>query len=167
MGNYWKPAYRSDDTNFLSDLGVKQAEILGIYLKRGDFDFHYVVSSALTRARQTTALALINMADWQRHYDPDSDLNECREFGHPDYQYHKDRVFRGMDRLMRNWTTGDALCITHYHTMQNIFDYLSVPRDNIESHKGKTIPNAIPFIYDLNDPTKIIKLDPSLHGPRY
>jgi hypothetical protein len=72
-----------------------------------------------------------------------------------------------MDKLMDMWVDGDALCITHYHTMQNIFDYLQVPRESIDSHEGRHVPNAIPFVYDWNDPAKIVKLDPSDHGPQH
>lgn len=171
MGNVWKSAYRDDRTNFLSDLGTKQAEILGIYLKRSKFEFNLIVSSDLTRARQTTALALINMQDWQRHYEVFPELNECRGSDslkyREIYELDKLRVFTGMDKLMNMWINGDALCITHYHTMQNIFDYLQVPRVSIESNEGRHVPNAIPFVYDWNDPTKIMKLDPSDHGPQH
>lgn len=167
MGNYWKPAYKNDATNFLSNLGVRQAEILGIYLKRSGFNFKYIVSSNLTRARQTTAMALISMDDWQRHYEIDPNLNECHDYSSEGYTEDGNRVRQGVDNLLNNWTDGDALCVSHYFTMQYIFDYLPPKRENIESHHGKTIPNAVPFVFDLSDQSKIIKLDPSLHGPQY
>lgn len=167
MGNYWKPAYRDDRANFLSDIGIKQAEIAGLFLKRNELNFTHIVSSDLTRARQTASTILINMGDWQRHYDIDPNFNEFNQFGGQPLEEHRELVFKAMDTLMNTWQDGDAMCVTHYHTMQRIFDYLQVSRDKIESNEGKYVPNAIPFIYDMNTKQKIIKIDPYSHTPQF
>lgn len=167
MGNYWKPAYNDDRANFLSDIGIKQAEIAGLFLKRQNFNFTYIVSSELTRARQTASTILINMGDWQRHYDIDPNFNEFNQYGSQLFDDHYRKVSLAMESLFDKWQTGDALCVTHYHTMQQIFDYLKVPRHAIDSYQGKHVPNAIPFVYDMNDPVKIELMDPYHHTPQF
>lgn len=167
MGNHWKHAYKDDRTNFLSDIGVRQAEIAGLLLKRKDFNFTYIVSSDLTRARQTTSTILINMGDWERHYEVDSNLNEFNQFAGEVLEEHTDRVYKGMENFMSNWIAGDAMCVTHHHTMERIFEYFKIPKDVITTYKGIRIPNAVPFIYDLNNPSNIIKLDQYHHIPQF
>lgn len=167
MGNYWKPAYHDDRANFLSDIGIKQAEIAGLFLKRHDFNFAYIVTSELTRARQTASTILINMGDWQRHYDIDPNFSEFNQHSNQPFEEHRNKVYSAMDLLFDTWTAGDALCVTHYYTMQRIFDYLQVPRERIDSYQGKHVPNAMPFIYDTNKPDKIELMDPYHHTPQY
>jgi broad specificity phosphatase PhoE len=151
MGNVWPEAYEDDTCNFLSPLGVKQAEIAAILIERQpDVILSTVACSALTRARHTLTTMLQQMGDWQRRPDVYKGLNE--RFPEADAAEHKKRVEAAFEQFMASWTEGDALLVTHYYTMQVIFEWLGFDLQDI-LEDGWQIPNASVFVYDLDSET--------------
>ena len=160
-GNVWSEANKDDRTNFLSAKGRLQAEIAGIDLATDDFDFNAVISSSMTRALETTVtiMSAFNADDHIRDYIIENGLRECRRKSVADE--HSKGVFRTMHKIvMPALEKGDVLCVTHYHTMQAIFDYLEQSHPPFNRRNiwcdGKCIPNAMPFIYDTENPNKWI-----------
>ena len=151
-GNVWSPANRDDRTNFLSKKGHKQAELAGIELATDDFKFETTISSQMTRACQTlvTIMEQFDSNVHQRAHVTDKRLNESRNKAAE--QSHKVDVYAAMhDLVMPALEKGNVLCVTHYFTMQRIFDFL-----HIKSHefwcKGRHIPNAMPSVYEPTAP---------------
>jgi hypothetical protein len=50
------------------------------------------------------------------------------------------------DLILPALAKGNVLCVTHYFTMQRIFDFLHIKRHEFWC-EGRHIPNAIPFVY--------------------
>lgn len=156
-GNVWSEANRDDRTNFLSAKGRKQAEIAGMDLADDQFDFNAVISSGMTRARETavTIMTAFNADDHVRDYIIDDRLNECRS--RHVAEEHLTNVTLAMDEVvMPELLKGDVLCVTHYHTMQAMLAYLEAEyppfrRRNIWC-EGRNIPNAMPFVYNDQQP---------------
>jgi broad specificity phosphatase PhoE len=162
MGNVWKDAYRDDNKNFLSPYGVKQAELTGAYFKRMDINFELVGSSNLTRARHTCALILHEIG-WQRTWYNQPDLNEvnCEE--------DKPRVrqaFAAIRQTFDSMESGNVLIVSHYHTMQVLFDELTDGnRSQVDSFGGRHVGNAAVFVWTPG--TKRIELlDLTRTGPQ-
>jgi hypothetical protein len=76
-------------------------------------------------------------------------------------------IKEAFDQLLCGWTTGNLLLVTHYYVMQVLFSELvSIPR-NIASESGYHVPNAVPFVWDSNNPTTISLLDLSRVGDQH
>lgn len=156
-GNVWSEANRVDETNFLSAKGRKQAEIAGMDLADDQFDFSAVISSGMTRARETmvTIMTEFNADDHIRDYIIDDRLNECRNRSVA--EEHQSGVFAVMNEIvMPELQQGNVLCVTHYFTMQAIFNYLETAQPPFNRRNlwcdGRNIPNAMPFVYDQSRP---------------
>lgn len=155
MGNVWPGAYQDDRMNFLSLRGMKQAELAGIDLERRGLEFDHVITSGLTRARQTAAIIMQIMNDWQRQYESDDRLNELDFEGGEIQRDHTNRVVAAMaETVMPMLETGNVLCVTHHFTMQVIFDYLNIDRKHVIA-EGAICPNAVPFFYHPKYPRKL------------
>ena len=83
-GNVWSEANRDDRTNFLSMKGRMQAELAGMELAQDEFEFTEVISSNMTRARETmvTIMSAFPADEHIRDYIIENDLNECRSKAH-------------------------------------------------------------------------------------
>lgn len=152
IGNTWKPAYEDDNINFLSPLGIKQAEIAGILLKR-KFNISLPASSALTRSRQTLNLILNEYGNWKQKFIIEPNLNEIVPKGYglvneESVYEHYDRVVEGFKNIISQWETGNLLLVTHYHTMNALFRHLKINYNELSL--GDYIPNAVHFIYDIH-----------------
>jgi phosphohistidine phosphatase SixA len=159
IGNVWEPAYRDDRCNFLSPYGVQQAQLCGAYLKRRGITFEHVISSELTRARQTTSLILHELGDWQRPWTILKEFNEL---------VGTSRVPECLDafkKVLQSWDPNqNMMVVTHYHVMEQFFAALNVDLSTLYG-QGKIIYNAVPYRWDPAEPTKIEMLD--LFSPRY
>lgn len=166
MGNVWSEAYENDSINFLSPLGVKQAEIAGMLLARSKIKIDMTVSSDMTRARHTLSSILHQLDDWKRDYIIKSGLNE-RHMGMDgeSASSHYKRVVNSLEDVFEQWKYGNLLIVSHFYTMMAIFKYLGF--DCTKSPISNNIRNAIPFICDptLSNSLKII--DPYDHTPHY
>jgi broad specificity phosphatase PhoE len=164
MGNVWPEAYRDDNKNFLSPYGVKQAELTGAYFKRMGVDFREVVSSNLTRARHTCAIILHEIG-WQRAWLNVDALNEVNK------EQDKERVrlmFRDVKGLVGDGGIGNVLVVTHYHTMQVMFDELTGgDRQLVDSYGGKHVGNASVFTWSPQDEKRIKLLDLTRTGDQH
>jgi phosphohistidine phosphatase SixA len=151
-GNVWSPANRDDRTNFLSKKGHKQAEIAGMELAQDEFEFKTTISSTMTRACQTlvTIMEQFPGLAHQRIHVTDVRLDECRRKSVS--EDHKIGVYAAMnDLIMPALAEGNVLCVTHYFTMQRIFDFLHIKRHEFWC-EGRHIPNAMPLVYDQTSP---------------
>lgn len=163
MGNVWPLAYKDDNKNFLSPYGVKQAELTGHYFKRMGIDFEYVVSSNLTRARHTCA-AILHEIGWQRDWLNFDALNEVNK------ESDKPRVRQTISDLRGLFEAGskDMLIVSHYHTMQVIFDELTGgDRSHVDSYGGRHVGNASVFAWCPTDPKRIQLLDLTKVGDQH
>ena len=149
-GNAWSEANRDDRTNFLSQKGRKQAEIAGMELALDFFGFTTVISSKMTRSCETMVTIMSQFGDkHQRDYITDKRFNECRNKDAE--QDHKVGVYSAMTEIVAPaLLEGDVLCVTHYFTMQRIFDFIKINRGQFWC-EGKHIPNAMPFVYNSYD----------------
>ena len=156
-GNVWSEANRQDSTNFLSTKGRKQAELAGMELAMDEFQFHSVISSNMTRARETmvTIMHEFPADDHIRDYIIDDRLNECRSKSVA-FEHQKAVSAAMAEVVMPELERGDVLCVTHYHTMQAIFTYLEQTQPPFNRRniwcEGRHIPNAMPFVYDQDQP---------------
>ena len=158
-GNVWREANRDDRTNFLSAKGRLQAEIAGMDLTDTEdgYDFKEVITSGMTRARETTVtmMSSFNADDHIRDYVIDERLNECRN-REAAFEHQRGVSAAMSEVVMPALEKGDVLCVTHYHTMQAIFNYLEQSHPPFHrSHLwcgGRNIPNAMPFVYDTEKP---------------
>ncbi len=151
-GNVWSAANRDDRTNFLSKKGHKQAELAGLELATDGFEFETTISSKMTRACQTlvTIMEQFDGLAHQREHITDKRLSESRSV-HVEEE-HRVGVYAAMnDLIMPALAKGNVLCVTHYFTMQRIFDFLHIKRHEFWC-EGKHIPNAIPFVYEETSP---------------
>ncbi len=159
IGNVWEDAYRNDACNFLSPYGVQQAQLCGAYLKRRGITFDHVISSNLTRARQTTAHLLAELGDWQRAWTIVPEFNELVG------SIRVSECLESFKAMLADWDgTGNLMCVTHYHVMEQFFKALDVDLSTLYGH-GKIIYNAVPYRWDPAEPKKIEMLD--LFSPRY
>ena len=161
-GNVWSPANRDDRTNFLSRKGHKQAELAGLELATDGFEFETTISSKMTRACQTlvTIMEQFDGLAHQRVHITDERLNESRNARAA--EDHRVGVYAAMnDLIMPALAKGNVLCVTHYFTMQRIFDFLHIKRHEFWC-EGKHIPNAMPFVYDHIDD----EISPGVYHPK-
>lgn len=152
MGNSWKPAYQNEDFNFLSPLGMAQAQTAGLRLARVGYQFSTVAASKLTRARETTIHVMRALGDWRRAYVVDHRLNEFAQIGHssdPSYPAgesrsdHHWRVGRVLlDTIKPALATGHVLVVSHHYTMVSLIKHLGFKDD------GELIGHAEPHVYD-------------------
>lgn len=153
-GNAWSGANQNDRTNFLSAKGRKQAEIAGIELATDFEGFDTVISSEMTRACETmvTIMSQFDGYACRREYITDERFNECRNI--ESSPVHTAKVNKAMeDIVMPALKDGNVLCVTHYFTMQKIFDFLEIDRSQIWCD-GKHIPNACPYVYNTATPNQ-------------
>lgn len=155
MGNVWSGSYYDDRYNFLSLKGMKQAELAGIELERTGFQFDYIITSELTRSRQTAVIIMQVMNDWQRQYHPVGLFNEYQWIPNDTLSEHAKRVAEGMSAYVEPvLSKGNVLCVTHHYTMQAMFDYLSINRSSLLAG-GEVCPNGVPFFYHIGRPGEI------------
>lgn len=151
-GNVWSSANRDDRTNFLSKKGHKQAEIAGMELAQDGYEFETTIASTMTRACQSlvTIMEQFPGLTHQRMHITDARLDECRRRAVA--EEHKGRVYTAMsDLVMPALGKGNVLCVTHYFTMQAIFDFLDIDRSTFWC-SGRHIPNAMPLVYEFDEP---------------
>lgn len=159
IGNVWEEAYRNDACNFLSPYGVQQAQLSGAYLKRRGITFDRVISSNLTRARQTASVILHEMGDWQRSWEIVPEFNELVGTGRAP------ECLAAFKKLLTEWNgEGNLMVVTHYHVMENFFEALDVDLSTLHG-QGKIIYNAVPYRWDPANPKRIEMID--LFSPRY
>lgn len=159
VGNVWEDAYKDDSCNFLSPYGVKQAELCGEYFYRRGIKFDRIVSSDKTRARHTTSVILQQMQDWQRAWEVDAGFNELEN------PLYASEMLLAFNNLFANWDKqGNLLLVSHYYVQQKIMYHLDVNLEDIYGH-GRVYLNAVPYVWDTNEPEKIKQLD--LFSPRY
>jgi len=147
MGNVWPEAYRSDERNFLSPYGVMQAKICGHYFKRMGLRFDHLYSSNLLRARQTM-ITILQEDDWKRPWTNLPSLNEVQKDNEDDITRVRDVFYNIFQMWKKSDYTGNVLIVSHYHTMQVIFDNMPVDRKDIASHNGQHVGNGQPFLWD-------------------
>lgn len=175
MGNAWKPAYRNEAMNFLSPLGMVQAELAGEKLNRHGYNFTTMISSGMTRARHTMCVVAQRIQNWQREFINDTRLNEMSLSGHvrdprdriESQDDHRRRVIDVFNNLI--WPSlqdGDTLCVSHYYTMSVLFTCLNLNPDHIWGN-GEHIPNAVPFVYDTDRPGRIEAHNDEESVPQY
>lgn len=160
MGNVWKSAYRSDDRNFLTPMGVTQAKLCGQFFKHFEVDFHTMYSSNLLRARHTM-VTIMHEIGWQR---PWINLPAFNEVDSPVSTADGLRVRGAFQSIWETWTEGNLLIVSHYHTMQVIFDLMESfgmieSRKSIDSHEGLTVNNGQPFVWDPEQPERVRLVD--------
>jgi broad specificity phosphatase PhoE len=158
MGNVWAAAYQNDDLNFLSPTGVTQAQLCAQILKSKKIQFKKIITSPMLRARQTTMTILHELDDWHR------DIIIIGKLHEKGIHETRDELITRIAPQIRNIIKdieGDEnyLVVTHYHVMQAIIDSIGINRYTMELHGGKTIPNAVPFVFDKYDPTKLKMFD--------
>jgi len=158
-GNVWREANRDDRTNFLSAKGRLQAEIAGMDLTDTEDEFHFetVITSSMTRALETTItiMSAFNADDHVRDYIIEDNLRECRN-REAAFEHRKGVSSCMSAVVMPALEKGDVLCVTHYHTMQAIFNYLEEYHPPFQRRnlwcEGRNIPNAMPFVYNPEKP---------------
>ena len=154
-GNVWPDAYTDDYRNFLSPYGVKQAELCGAYFKRQGIEFDVMVSSKLNRARHTMACIMHEMGTWKRPWVVEPALDEL----HGATFERRQQCRLAFMKIIGAWDRKqNMLVVTHYYTMQNLFEALGVNPLRIDG-EGKVIRNAVPFVWDSAEPSRIRKLD--------
>jgi broad specificity phosphatase PhoE len=164
MGNVWPEAYKDEQRNFLTPYGAQQAALCGSYFKRMNYEFDHVICSTKTRALHTTAIILHQMDDWQRQWDIRPELDEL----HTSQGESPERVMLELPKLLSILRKDqNMLVVSHYHTMQALFDAAQVPRKNIGSHEGRHVGNAVPFLWNLEQPEMIHVLDFTKLGPQH
>lgn len=161
MGNVDSICYGNDDCNFLTGFGVKQAELCGEYFRRRGINFDYVVSSGLTRARHTMSTILQEMHMPTQVWHVEKGLNEIN------HSSDRLRVKSAFHSVQQNiWRgKGTMLIVSHYHTMQEIWEHcLNLKAENVPG-EGKIIRNAVPFVWDPEFPDKLTLIE--LNDIRY
>lgn len=173
MANVWENIYdMSDNFNFLSLRGVKQAELAGLEIKEWLDGGHinHVISSDATRARQTTACIMQSIGEehWKRDYTSDYRLNEwC--FGAPNqdkwWEYESKENFitkidNFYDDYIKPYTdTGSNdtfLIVSHYYTMRYLkwkiqyptFHHMEQKLHLVDKDSKARINNAQPYYAD-------------------
>lgn len=170
MGNAWEGAYESDPMNFLTPMGIAQAEVAGWKLKYTGLKFSHMISSDMTRARQTMAIIAHIVDDWKRPFTLLQGMNERNE--NPNMTQvervseiisHRHKVISTYDTYMpRLLKSGNVMLVTHHYTMEALFSYLKLPVPNCQGEVR--IPNAVPYIIDMST-FKITALDDATKTP--
>ena len=160
MGNVWKSAYRADERNFLSPMGITQAELCGKYFKHFEIDFTTLYSSNLLRARHTM-VTILHEIGWHRPWINLPGLNEINATHDAAEML---RVKNAFQSIWETWTEGNLLVVSHYHTMQSIFDCMVelgviADRECIDSHQGMTVNNGQPFVWNPEAPERLRLVD--------
>lgn len=176
MGNAWNAAYRNPEMNFLTEYGETQAKLAGLKLRETGIEFQNMITSGITRARHTLSILAHTMGDWKREFIVDARFNERiapgKEHGPNEREAlpheHATRVMDGFSELVlpmleRN---ENVLLVSHYYTMQVLFKNIGVNKDTLWGH-GEHIPNAVPFIWDRDQPHKMIVLNDETRVPKY
>ena len=166
MGNVDPTAYKDDNRNFLSPHGEIQAQLCGSFLRKNNHTFDRVISSNLTRARQTTLILLRYLApDAAHHWENQPRYNEL--FGNAllDEAGPRAQIAQGIQEIIAG--TGSVLLVSHYYVMQEIFNALPVLPRNIASHGGKHVPNAVPFVWDSSDRDHVRMIDVTNHTAQF
>ncbi len=152
FGNLNSSRCRDDTTNFLTRKGELQASLVGASLP---FSFDAVYVSPLLRARQTAQIVCNEMRDKAR-----APLTVVREF-HEITEEEGDRRKQERSQATSALYTLMAhshecvLIVSHYHTMQCLFDALRVEPAQRENSQGKHVPHCQPFLWDSREPEKI------------
>ena len=167
MGNAWDGAYKQDAMNFLTPMGVAQAEVAGWKLAYTQLRFDHMISSDMTRARQTMAIIAHITGDWQRDFIVEPKLDERNSDPNVNYYYermvHKRQVKNAWNNvILPALKTGNTLVVTHHYTMEELFELAGFANRLWSSEDVPRIPNAVAYIYDtqtkdltiLNDETK-------------
>lgn len=159
MGNVWKHAYRSDERCFLTPLGITQAKMCGQYFAHFNIDFGTLYSSNKLRARHTM-VTILHEIGWQRPWINLPGLDEI-DTNHTE----QGRVRNAFQSIWGAWDRKENLLIvSHYHTMQIIFDCMVElgaieSREKIDSHQGKTVNNGQPFVWNPAEPERLHLVD--------
>ena len=139
-----------------------------------------MITSRITRARHTLAILAHTMGDWQREFVIDARFNERiptgATFGAGENETpevdHRKSVKDGFESVVRPaLLKGNVLLVSHYYTMKVLFEYLAIKHGlSLSKLWGGTehIPNAISFIYDVNNPFgSVIVLNDETRVPKY
>lgn len=170
MANAWEGAYKSDPMNFLTPMGIAQAEVAGWKLKYTGLKFAHMVSSDLTRARQTMAIIAHIINDWQREFINLPNFNERNENSDMSQRqlefetlYHRETVKKAYDYYIPNMLNdGNVMLVSHHYTMEVLFKHLELPMPAVNG--AARIPNSVPFIIDL-ETKEIIALNDATKTP--
>jgi broad specificity phosphatase PhoE len=170
MGNVWVDAYKNEAANFLTIRGVKQVELAALDLIRLGITFDHVITSGLTRARQTATTLMQTMDDWQRHYVVEPRLNEWAKAGHihdPGIEVVSRDEFRNRvvnayrETVLPLINTGNVLVVSHFYVMEVIFELIGFGNYGDEitnSLSDDWIPNAVPYIYQPGNAWRVDRL---------
>jgi len=167
MGNVWVGAYKNEAANFLTIRGVKQVELAAIDLIRRNIRFDHVVTSGLTRARQTATTLMQTMDDWQRHYVVEPRLNEWVKVGYVHdpsilVQDRKDFIQRVTDAYKEVIAPldGNVLVVSHFFVMEVLFELLGFGEYGKIIHQlpNDWIPNAVPYVYEPGNSWRVPRL---------
>lgn len=161
MGNAWYGAYENDATNFLTVRGVKQAELAAYTIQDvlGDKKIDRVISSDMTRARQTAVTVMQTLGDWKRDYETSETLNEWCWNGRGKEWYKDEDIHDAKARYEQAYrefvlpvaSNENVLIVSHYYTMKSLFNIikfdgrLDSPVTHFDPFEHAGIPNAIPF----------------------
>lgn len=176
MGNAWEEAYRNSEMNFLTELGQTQAKLAGLKLNQTGMRFDHMYCSGMLRARHTLAILAHTLDDWRREFLVDERFNEkiptesifaAGERETPENEHH-DRVVEGYEiMILPSLKSGqNVLLVSHYYTMKVLFKHLGVRLDKLWG-SADHIPNAVPFIWDLDQPERMIVLNDETRVPSY
>lgn len=175
MGNVWGQAYENAAMNFLTKRGTLEAELAGMKLAETGIVFRHMYVSEITRARHTLAIIAHATRDWQREFVVHPGLNERID---PEYIHDQnDRISQPFEHkkavesvlkkeIIPSLDDGHVLVVSHYHTMEVLFRALGVRLDRLWG-VGHHIPNAVPFIWDPDEPDRMVVLNDETRIPRY
>jgi broad specificity phosphatase PhoE len=182
MGNAWEPAYLNPQMNFLTELGSTQAKLAGLKLKETGIEFDTMITSGIVRARHTLSIIAHTLENWHREFIVDERFNERIPAGglhgpsegpklgeQPETkQMHLERVSAGFAELVQPVLEQrkSLLLVSHYYTMQVLIRHLGVNRDRLWGG-GDHIPNGVPFIWNPDQPEKIVVLNDETRVPKY
>jgi len=133
------------ETSFLTLKGMKQAELGSISLIREPFQIEHYYTSKMTRAMQTCSIFMQMMGEYDY---TKMNRQECLNERH--HQTHEEKI-EEVNMILPTILdhTEPVLVVTHYFTMQAIFDSIPLNQDRNRMWNGlKTVPHAKPFVYD-------------------
>lgn len=175
MGNAWEGAYADDDMNFLTPMGIAQAEVAGWKLQYTGLKFANMVSSTLTRARQTMAIMAHVTGDWQRRFVLDRRFDErdmnpvynAEQKKHVEYLHIQDVTEAYNETVLPLLDEGNVLLVTHHYTMEVLFPILGIemPMLLVDGNMEPRIPNAVPYVLDMST-RELIVIDDFNKTPR-
>lgn len=139
------PSFGDHETGFLTLKGMKQAELGSISLMREPFHIEHYYTSKMLRAMQTCSIFMQMMGE--NDYTK-MNRQEClNERHHQTHEKKIEEVNQVLPTILKH--TEPVLVVTHYFTMQAIFDILELNQPRERMWNGlKTVPHARPFIYD-------------------